>query len=183
MPKLLDSKVNAKLVGDKELRRAMEQLRTRGKRNKVTRPAVREATKPIRTDMKANAPVGPTGKLKRSIKSVFRTGKTGIYSITGPEYKTHIVDGRRVNPSNYAHLVEFGTSPHVVAARGLALSDGGSVFGRSIAHPGTTGKGFMRRAYDMNRATANRILKTRTFEEIKKEVAKLNAKYGKAGRR
>ena len=173
-----------KLVGDKELQKAMAQLRTRSKRNKVTRSAVRAATKPLRTVMKATAPVQPGGKgeLKRSIRSVFRTGEQGVYSITGPEFRTYLVNGKPVNPAKYVWMVEYGVSPHKIAAKKRVLSDGSTVYGSVISHPGFAGRGFMRRAYDQTKAISRRILMQKTYVEIKKEVAKLNAKYGKAGR-
>lgn len=102
------------IVGEKALMKRLNALSSQGKRNRIARPAIREASGEIRKKAKANAPK-ETGLLKKSIKNVVRTGKTGVYAVIGPAngFKQEVVrDGRTVmsDPAKYAHLVEYGTT-------------------------------------------------------------------------
>ncbi|MEM9019941.1 MAG: HK97-gp10 family putative phage morphogenesis protein [Planctomycetota bacterium] len=62
----------------------------------------------------------------------------------------------RASPGNYAHLVEFGTAPHVIKptnARALALLGSGRPVTR-VDHPGAAPKPFLRPALEANRTKA-----------------------------
>ena len=103
------------VYGNKELQKKLESLATDGKRNKIARPAMREASGQIRKAAKAKAPT-LSGSLKKSIKNVVRTGKNGVYAVIGPAagFATEL-DGKVNDPLKYAHLVENGTTnapPH-----------------------------------------------------------------------
>lgn len=99
-----------RIVGEKALMKALNGLGRQSTVNKVSRPAYREAAAEIRKKAKANAPK-ETGLLKKSIKSVVRTGKIGVYAVIGPAYGfKQIVDDKPRDPAKYAHLVEFGTT-------------------------------------------------------------------------
>lgn len=103
------------IQGEKALMRRIDRLSTQGKRNRIARPALREASGEIRKKAKANV-VRKTGLLRKSIKNVVRTARRGgVYAIVGPAvgFKQEVVrDGARVtsDPAKYAHLVEYGTS-------------------------------------------------------------------------
>jgi HK97 gp10 family phage protein len=58
-------------------------------------------------------------------------------------------------PSRYAHLVEKGTRGHdIKATNAKVLSDGATVFGRAVKHPGTKAQSFLARAVRSSGAAA-----------------------------
>jgi len=126
------------------------------KQRMFARPAVREAAKLLRSEMKALAPKD-TGTLKRSIKTKVITFKrlVGVMAIVGSENKRQSVvrDGKMMvaNPAKYAHLVEFGTEHSV-------------------------GKPFMRPAFDKNAHRINGIMQRRIWGEIHKHVLKMRSR-------
>ncbi len=99
------------LLGEKALVKRLARLGKQSTRNKMVRPAVREAGAEVRKAAKRFAPV-KSGQLKKSIKSVVRTarGGGGVYAVIGPAhgFKT-VIDGKPNDPVRYAHLVEDGT--------------------------------------------------------------------------
>lgn len=78
-----------------------------------------------------------TGNLKNSLQMTMRPYRTKVVGTVSTRVK-------------YAHYVHDGTAPHRIAARRrhfLAFQvDGVTVFRRSVMHPGTAGRPFMRRA-------------------------------------
>jgi len=146
------AQASLRLTGDKELLAELAKLGDAMAR-RVVRPAARKALTPISKAMKALAPKGDTGQLKRSIGiSVKASARTGVSGLVGARtgFKI-IVDGRPVNPVKYIHLVEFGTAPH-----------GG--------HPGTSARPFMRTAFHANKSKSEEILRVETWKNIKKLV-------------
>lgn len=144
--------VGMKLFGDRELRRALGGMRAATQR-KIVRPAVNAALTPVNKAAKRSAPKR-TGQLKRSIGKVVRLYKKRgvIWGGVGPRkgFKV-IIDGKAVDPTKYAHLVERGTV-------------------RTKANP------FLRRALDENKSEAKRIMAERIRAGIAKEVARQKAK-------
>lgn len=107
-------------------------------------PAVRSAAKQalaqsadeITEAIRTAAPQGKTGKLKKSIKQTWGGGKVRYSSLSGnageagdPDLSVRISAGDA--KTRYAHLVEFGTAPHI---------NGGAFAGTE--HPGTTAQPF-----------------------------------------
>lgn len=108
------------ILGEKELAKRLARLGKKSTRNKMARPAVREAGAEVRKLAKFFAGSSrDTGLLQKSIKSVVRTarGGTGVYAVIGPVHGfKRIHPGtaqfsvvRFQDPTKYAHLVEFGT--------------------------------------------------------------------------
>ena len=96
------------LIGDKKLRRTLQQL-AGGAQRRIVRPAVSKALTPINRAAKRRCPV-ETGLLKRSIgKKVKAYRYSGvIWGAVGPRvgYKKQMPDGSWRNPTKYAHLAE-----------------------------------------------------------------------------
>jgi HK97 gp10 family phage protein len=58
-------------------------------------------------------------------------------------------------PARYAHLVEKGTRAHgIKATNAKVLSDGATVFGRAVKHPGTKAQSFLAKAVRSSGAAA-----------------------------
>ncbi len=153
------------LVGDKDLIRKLDRLGKKGYRRTVAKAASKAMT-PVAKLAKRLAPVGtgPTrGLLKKSIgkKSKWYRGTRVV--IIGPRttFKRVIVTRkgiRRVNPVNYAHLVELGH--RAVTGGKVERLDGRSVkgpkTGRVVGH--VAGQPFLRPALFQNKENIKRIL-------------------------
>lgn len=126
------------IVGGRELDRLLQTLPVKMERN-ILRGALRSGAVVIRDEIKQRAPVD-SGALRDSIRITTRYRK-GTVSASAK------VGSRE---AWYAHLVEFGTRPHVILPRrqGGALQFGG-VQTRLVDHPGTTGRPFVRPAGDV----------------------------------
>ena len=137
------------VFGDKKLKRAFKRLGQKVEQ-KVLKGAAGLAMNPILSAARRLVPVR-SGQLKRSLGKRARTYK-GIHIVfIGPRsgFKTLYKD-RRVNPTQYAHLVEFGTV-------------------NSPARP------FLRPAYDANRMAVLSRLRKEVGKRIEREVKKLRA--------
>jgi HK97 gp10 family phage protein len=166
------------IVGEKALIKRLESFAKDSSRNRVARPAVREASGEIRKKMKALAPVD-FGLLKKSIKNVMRTGKVGPYAVIGPAHGFKQVvrmDGRNVasDPTKYAHLVEFGTQAHIIRPENAKALTIDANLASNAVHPGSRPRPFMRPAYDS--VPAFEIMRKRMAQELPKEVMRLNAR-------
>jgi HK97 gp10 family phage protein len=70
-------------------------------------------------------------------------------------------DGIVIANKRHAAPVEFGTRPHVITVKNArVLSDGKTVFGTRVNHPGTQAQPFMRPAWDQNKGNSDRIMKS-----------------------
>ncbi len=94
------------IVGDKELIRKFEKLR-QSTVNKIMRPAISAAIRPIRKAAKQYAPKR-FGVLRKSIRTRTFTNKGRVASVTGAIFVDKKIDayinGKRVYPVKYAHL-------------------------------------------------------------------------------
>ena len=161
-----------KLDGARELVAALKQVDEKV-RNRVIRGAVRKAAKPMRARAEQLAPEA-TGLLRLSMairtKLYRRTGVAVAVvgaraEATNKEAKAlRAWIGRRVNPANYAHLVEFGTAPHAIKRPG-----GG---GPKIRHPGARPQPFMLPAYTATWRRMFRDLAAFTWAGLEKEARK-----------
>lgn len=163
-------KVTAKVHGFRELKLNGAELA-----DKIGRGAMRDAmTKACRlmtAAVKAKAPVGATGLLKKSIKQKVKTNtrKQRVTAVIGPSKNTSGQVDRfgtgkieTVRPVRYAHLVEFGS-----AARGVYGKDGVTMT------PGNPPQPFMRPAYEATKQAAHHKYKTELGPGIQKAAAKL----------
>lgn len=161
--------LKVEVVGEKQLLRALRSFGPAAQR-RIARPAVRAASTPVLKAARQNAPKKKdprTGQLRRSLgRRIVTYRRTGnVVAIIGPRTKMVTVDGhgRKVNPTKYAHLLEFGTAPH-------------SYKTRAGLHPGAKARPFMRPAWQANRAAAMGIMRAKLWEGIQKEAAKAAAK-------
>jgi HK97 gp10 family phage protein len=143
------------IVGGKELDAFLQSLPLKIERN-IMRAALSAGARVILREAKDRAPVGPTssenaklyggyeGALRDSIRLSSRVGKDGRITASVK------VGGMTKKGADvyYAHMVEFGTRPHIIkAAKGEALKVGSS-FPRVVHHPGAAHQPFMRPAFD-----------------------------------
>jgi HK97 gp10 family phage protein len=125
------------LSGGRELDALLQTLPAKMERN-VMRSALRAGAAVMLEEVKQRIPVA-SGALRDSTRITTRA-KGGSVSAS-------------VKVGNaqawYAHLVEFGTRPHVITAKepGGALQFGGTLT-RSVQHPGHRAQPFMRPAAD-----------------------------------
>lgn len=95
------------------------------------------------------------GDLRSSIGYACHLGSSGGMTKPG-EY-----DGIIGTNKEHAPYVEFGTRPHVITIKNAkALSDGKTIFGVRVNHPGTKAQPFMRPAMDRNVTNASNIMKS-----------------------
>lgn len=160
--------------GAADVMRAFAELST-GAQRRVARPAVREASTPVLRAIRKNAPRKKdprTGQLRKSITRRLKTYKHSgaVIAIIGPRRKFITQDkyGRKVNPTKYAHLVEFGTAAHRVGNR---------------MHPGAKPKPFMRPGWESSSATAMATMHRRLRIEIEKEGQRVAAKAARKAAR
>jgi HK97 gp10 family phage protein len=127
----------------------------------VLKNALKKAAEPIRAAAEANAPVGPTGNLKRGM-------------IISTELKSHKVRAKKsvlvfvgadavIAP--HAHLVEFGTAPR--------YQENGKYVGQMPANP------FFRNAWDATKHQALQIFIKEMETELLKAVLRLRRKAEK----
>lgn len=145
--------------------------------------AVAAAGTQIVKNARARAPVGD-GHLRKAIAK--RTGKKGprLASIVvgvNKRYKAIVgsrssgnlsIGGRVVRPSRYAHLVEFGTGPHTITARGrgIMVTEGGDI-AKQVSHPGQAPQPFLGPSVEgHDKALAIRALKHKLLLEIKRKT-------------
>lgn len=181
-------KITAKVSGFKELEAALAQLEKTATKKTVARNALKKAGQPVADLMAAKAPER-SGQLKRNIAvSTKIKGEAGkaAYAKTMRETAGNkglavkaMRDARRaakgsqppvmmfVGPTvkaPHAHLVEFGTRPHI---------NGGRFAGSQ--HPGTAPQPFARPAWDAEKdATIQRIA-----EEMRIQIDKAVSRQAK----
>jgi len=168
--------LSVKLTGATELQRAMDLLPNK-LRNRVVPAALRAAGAPIRTKARALVP-RDEGDLRKSIGTKLarkRRQTTRLLLVGARDRLTIGKDGKRKNPAKYAHLVEFGTLPHKITAKGgwLALGGAFQTIIKEVDHPGAKKKPFMRPAYNSGKAEAIKRFQVKGWELINKAIATL----------
>lgn len=129
---------------------------------KVTRKAMTKARKVVVSDAKSRVPIRH-GELKKSLgaKRITRSRSQTLTDIIGARSRPSTVNGKRVNPAFYAHLVEFGTKPHRITAKGGGLLNISGIGPRpSVEHPGAKPQPFMRPGWRAKRRQALRTFET-----------------------
>ena len=117
-------RASTKIIGDKELQRALKAIGKASEANKVARPAIREAGAAVVRAAKANVPQ-ESGQLKRSLGLRAKSKRNRNSIVVGHKRRagrwvtrTRADNGEQyvewAVPTKYAHLVEFGTA-HSVA--------------------------------------------------------------------
>ena len=162
------------VMGDKELAKALKMLGSAKVVRALSRKAIVAANAPIRKAMKAKAPKDK-GNLKKSIVSKVRTYPNGnVVGITGPRNQLFMDnEGRWINPSRYAHIVEYGAAPHLI--RRVTI-DG--TFYPVVQHPGAPAQPFMRPAWAGSKGAAFNAARRKYATEIAKEAKKARRQGG-----
>lgn len=94
----------------------VDQVRRISTRRRIMKSAMTSALKPVKTGMRRDirrAKAVRTKTLAKAIKDKVKVFPDGnVFGIVGAERKLHIINGMRVNPANYIHLVDLGTKAH-----------------------------------------------------------------------
>lgn len=152
----------AKIVGREKVLRKLAAIPP-GVRS-AAKQALAQSADEITDAIRSAAPTGATGNLKASVKQTWGAGKVRYSSLSGnadeagdPDLSVRISAGDA--KTRYAHLVEFGTAPHV---------NGGMFPGTN--HPGTQPKPFFYPTYRrMRRRARARIV--RAVNKAIKQIA------------
>lgn len=166
--------VHISLVGESDLIRKLNGLGDRVYRN-VVASASRKSFKAVLDHAQSLVPT-ETGLLKSSLgvkqKKYPQSGR--IVTVIGPRkgYGANVVvnlSGQRISqfrdPVKYAHLVEFGASPHTITAGGTTYT-----------HPGAPAQPFMRPAYDANESKTVSGMKAYLSIGVEREARKAGKK-------
>lgn len=136
---------DVQVKGLSELQKALDTLPTKIQNN-IMRGALRAGSKLIKNEAAARVPV-ESGLLSSSLRISTRNrdGKVqASVSVGGATKKGAII-------ARHAHLVEFGTKPHIIEAKpGKTLAIGVS----RVNHPGSKPQPFMRPALDLTQSAA-----------------------------
>jgi len=127
-------------ISDRKLRRKLGRL-AGSAITKVMRPAFVAGCRPIRAAARSRVPVR-FGQLKKSIGTRVKVYPRGNAIWAGVGVRLgflSVIDGKKVDPNKYAHLVEWGTKPHIL---------------RGAMHPGAKASHFLRSAFDSRQAQA-----------------------------
>lgn len=123
---------------------------------KILRSSLSAGATVIKNEAKKLVPVRDGG-LKKSIRVSSKATKKGQVTATAKATAPH------------AHLVEFGTKPHLIAAQNRSLEIGGQLVGPVVHHPGAKPHPFMRRAMDTKTKEALTAVANRIKERLTKE--------------
>lgn len=138
---------------------------------KAARAAIRkgmnEVTKIVNKDAKANVPKR-TGMLRKSIGRkvvISRDGKqvVGIVKPRAGDKYVGVVNGKKINPRKYAHLVEYGRVS-VKIKKKKALSDGTKFFGTQVK--AVAPRPFLRPAWEKNKGNAVALVRAELTKAI-----------------
>ena len=148
------------VTGLAELQKFLDELSPKIERN-ILRGALRAGANVIKATAKANCPIGPPNKenaklyggYEGSLQASIRVGTRAKGGKVTAYVKAGGKNGGKAD-AYYAHMVEWGTRPHVISAKpGHMLAFGGG-FLHSVDHPGTKPHPFMRPALDTQAANA-----------------------------
>lgn len=174
--------------GLKELEKALSVLPEK-LAQKVIAQATAAGAAVVRKEAKQRCPV-VTGNLRRAIRIKRKFNRCGkcIYQV-GPGRGAK-KNGKYTVDGYYGHMVEFGTSAHVIKPKNFkkhlkaALRSGkattvhkalgpGGVFGSRVNHPGARAQPFLRPAFDSGHDAVIRAMRRRIKIGIEQEARKL----------
>jgi HK97 gp10 family phage protein len=182
-----------KVTGLSQLDKALREFAPKVQRKMLTK-SLRAAAKVVQTEAQASAP-SDTGTLKRNIvvRSASKRGAAARVSIGIRTKTATFADsaknrragraGKRYRVAGdayYARFVEFGTKSHTLIAkrkvmrggkRGVfAFEVGGkTVFARSIKHPGTRPRPFLRPSLERKTPQAIEAMRLSLAQQIQQE--------------
>jgi HK97 gp10 family phage protein len=146
-----------------ELDRLLKELPARLE-GTVVRGGLRAGAVVLQNAAKQNVPV-KSGALRRSIKVSTGIKKGRVYS--------RVRAGDKV--AFYAHMVEFGTAGHKIAAKKGGMLNFGGRLVKSVDHPGARQRPFMRPAIDGKQGDAVEAMRAYIEARTPREVEKLKA--------
>lgn len=145
------------IVGGRGLDDLLQTLAPKIQKN-VQRTALRAGAKVYLREVQQRIPVA-SGQLRASARVTSRA--------KGATVSASVKVGNFV--AWYAHMVEFGTRPHVIRAKpGHALRFGG-VTAREVHHPGTRARPFMRPAADAGFSEAVQAYATKLRQRMTRQ--------------
>lgn len=125
--------------------------------------SIEETARRIVEDAKRRAPQD-TGTLRNAID--YRVARNGLTATLGIRRRKARRD------AFYAHMVEFGTRPHVIKPkRGRALRHGKTVFGTEVHHPGTRPQPFLTPAFEAARPEGVASIRAAVKSALTRSVA------------
>jgi hypothetical protein len=135
-----------------------------------TQKAVVQAAEDVADTQRALAPIDD-GDLLESITVTPGGQRTPPHSQPGgativPENAALVTAGN--SNVRYAHLVEFGTAPHLIVPKNAKALGRDGQFGERVDHPGATGRPFFFPGYRMSRKKAARKIKAAMSRAIRK---------------
>lgn len=148
----MSAKISGRIEGLEQLVANLGEMK-KAVRNRVLRKGINAATGPLLKLVKGGVPIRTRLLYKamgRKVKAYRASGVT--VGIIGPRvgFATE-VDGKKIDPAKYAHLVEYGhAGPHPAPP-----------------HP------FVRPAWDQGKAAAQATMKEKILVEIEAEARKL----------
>lgn len=170
---------NFAMTGLDEMVAKLSRLEPKQQRRALKR-AVGKAGNEIVKDARKRVPAD-LGLLKLSLgrrDKVYRGSNTAV-SVVGARTrfkgkKAEAIRGAggrasKARPANYAHLVEFGTSPHAIRGRGGFLAFAGIVT-RVVQHPGAKPRPFLRPAFSAKQQAALSVAAKSLRDDYAKEV-------------
>jgi HK97 gp10 family phage protein len=145
------------IAGGRELAELLQTLPVKMEKN-IMRGALRAGAAVLREEVKRNAPVA-TGALRDSVRISTRARKGQV--------SASVKVGNSI--AWYAHLIEFGTRPHVITAKpGSALNVNGTEV-KKVKHPGIVGRPFIRPAVDHQLPAALAAVTARVRQRLTKQ--------------
>jgi HK97 gp10 family phage protein len=163
--------VSINLFGHKELIRALEQLPV-AVENRVLKFALREAAKPMLKAARANAPVGRSGLLKKSIKIRTMKRKKGRVGFTVGASRDNLPTGKAF----YGYFQEKGWVTGKRTADDRRTQKAGKERQPREGQRRIPGKFFTRRAFDAHKHVTERQMHDLIVRGIKREADRLGKK-------
>ena len=163
-------KMTYRVTGAEDLQRVLGEL-PNAVRNRVAMNALRAGGRVLEREMRVQVPV-LTGELKKAIATrVYTSRKAG---------QRAVAIGVRGKEAPLAHLVEFGTDPHPIAAKpGKTLryvKDGEVRYATKVRHPGAKAQSFVRKATDTKGSEASARVVENAAAGIIREAERLGQK-------
>ncbi len=169
-----------RITGTDETNKAIAAMATKIER-KLIGNALRAGARVVQKDARKRADaIALKGLLSDSLKvySPKRKRPGELIQVIGPDPKFRGPRGER--PIKYAHLIEFGTAPHLIRPRRpgskAALDLPGIGTFAVVSHPGTRARPFLRPAFDANVALIEKRIAESLKRGIDREMAKSKPK-------
>jgi HK97 gp10 family phage protein len=154
-----------------KIRKQFDRLVERTQQKVITK-AVRESMKPVLAEARGRIPTGGTGMLKSATKLKVKGYKRNgfVVGIVGVSRISKIIGGKKIRPSAYAHLVEYGTKTHG-PKKAKVMTNGEMFFGTRVK--GTSARPFLRPTFDANKGKMERDVRVKLGQGIEDVARRL----------